>query len=198
MPDPVNERRQLGLVLGLFAGIAAVIGSDLGWDYVNGVGLGHVGVEGSVIAMALGGAGWAGRRLIALRRDLSALRVEAAALRGEADALRTKLAAESEEAARWREEAKDLIAGLSRAIDREFDRWGLSPAEREIGLLLLKGLSHHEVAGLRGVSERTVRQQARSLYKKAGLSGRADLAAYFLEDLLVPSTVASPSADEGE
>jgi DNA-binding CsgD family transcriptional regulator len=191
--DPVAERRQLALVMALFVGIAAIIGTDLAWDYIEGVGVGHVGVEGSVIAMALAGAGWAGRRLSALRRDLNALRIEAAALRGEADELRTRLAAESEEAARWRAEAKDLVAGLASAIDREFDRWGLSPAEREIGLLLLKGLSHHEVADLRGVSERTVRQQARSLYKKAGLSGRADLAAYFLEDLLLPTTPARPA-----
>ena len=32
--------------------------------------------------------------------------------------------------------------------------------------------------------ERTVREQARSLYRKSGLTGRADLAAFFLEDLL--------------
>jgi DNA-binding CsgD family transcriptional regulator len=179
------ERRQVGLILALFTGIAVVIGSDLGWDYLEGVGAGHVALEGSVILMALAGAFWSARRLVVLARSL---RAEAEALRGEADELRTRLAAESEEAARWRSEAKDLIAGLSSAIDRQFERWALSPAEREIGLLLLKGLSHHEVAEIRGVSERTVRQQARSLYKKAGLSGRADLAAYFLEDLLVPST----------
>ena len=65
-------------------------------------------------------------------------------------------------------------------------RCALSPAESEIGRLLLKGLSHHEIADLRGVSERTARQQAQSLYKKAGLPGRAGLSAYFLEDLLGP------------
>jgi hypothetical protein len=32
-----------------------------------------------------------------------------------------------------------------------------------------------------------VRQQALGIYGKAGLSGRADLAAFFLEDLLLPS-----------
>jgi len=53
---------------------------------------------------------------------------------------------------------------------------------------LLKGLSHREIADIRGVSERTVRQQSRALYRKAGLSGRADLAAYFLEDLLLPTS----------
>lgn len=63
-------------------------------------------------------------------------------------------------------------------------RWELSPAEKEVALLLLKGLSHKEIAEVRGTSEATVRQQSRALYKKAGLTGRHDLAAFFLEDLL--------------
>jgi DNA-binding NarL/FixJ family response regulator len=100
--------------------------------------------------------------------------------------LRGEAAAQRAEAERWRAEARHLIEGLGEAIDRQFERWGLSPAEREVGLLLLKGLSHHEIADLRGVSERTVRQQAQALYKKAGLAGRAELSAYFLEDLLGP------------
>ncbi len=44
-----------------------------------------------------------------------------------------------------------------------------------------------EVATARGVSERTARQQATAVYQKSGLSGRADLAAFFLEDLLLPT-----------
>jgi len=53
-------------------------------------------------------------------------------------------------------------------------------------MLLLKGLGHREVAQVRGTSERTARQQALSIYRKAGLSGRAELSAFFLEDLLPP------------
>ncbi|MBE7479700.1 MAG: LuxR family transcriptional regulator [Polyangiaceae bacterium] len=147
-----------------------------------------MGLEGTIVLLALGGGVAFSRRWLVLRRDAEELRAEARALRGEAAQLEARLADQRAEAERWRNEARDLIEGLGAAIDRQFERWGLSPAEREIGLLLLKGLSHQEVADLRGVSERTVRQQARSLYKKAGLSGRADLAAYFLEDLLVPRT----------
>ena len=51
---------------------------------------------------------------------------------------------------------------------------------------LTKGLSLKEVATVRATSERTVRAQARSLYAKAGLTGRAALSAFFLEDLLAP------------
>ena len=52
--------------------------------------------------------------------------------------------------------------------------------------MLLGGLSPKELAAVRGVSDHAVRQQARSLDAEAGLSGRAELSAFFLEDLLLP------------
>lgn len=87
---------------------------------------------------------------------------------------------------RWRNEARAYLSGLGDAIEAQFARWNLTEAEREVALLLLKGLSHQEVATVRNVSERTVREQARSIYAKTGLSGRAALSAFFLEDLLAP------------
>lgn len=87
---------------------------------------------------------------------------------------------------RWRMDARTLIKGLGDAIDEQFKRWNLTEAEREVALLLLKGLSLKEAAQVRATSERTIRAQARSLYAKAGLSGRAALSAFFLEDLMAP------------
>ncbi len=87
---------------------------------------------------------------------------------------------------RWRSEARSLLDGLGQAIETQFSRWNLTEAEREVALLLLKGLSHKEIATVRAASERTVREQARSLYSKTGLTGRAALSAFFLEDLLAP------------
>lgn len=87
---------------------------------------------------------------------------------------------------RWRSEARSHLDGLGAAIETQFSRWNLTEAEREVALLLLKGLSHQEVAAVRAVSERTVREQARSIYSKAGLTGRTALSAFFLEDLLAP------------
>ena len=87
---------------------------------------------------------------------------------------------------RWRAEARAHLNGLGQAIDAQFSRWNLTEAEREVALLLLKGLSHKEVAAIRATSERTVREQARALYAKAGLTGRAALSAFFLEDLIAP------------
>lgn len=87
---------------------------------------------------------------------------------------------------RWRAEARSHLDGLGAAIEAQFSRWSLTEAEREVALLLLKGLSHKETAQVRGVSERTVREQSRSIYAKAGLTGRTALSAFFLEDLLAP------------
>jgi DNA-binding NarL/FixJ family response regulator len=99
-----------------------------------------------------------------------------------------ELALARQEGAAWRERVKDLLQGLGGAIDQQFDRWNLTPAEKDVALLLLKGFSHKEVAQLRSRGERTVRQQALAVYRKSKLSGRASLAAYFLEDLLLPSS----------
>jgi DNA-binding CsgD family transcriptional regulator len=87
---------------------------------------------------------------------------------------------------RWRSEARSYLDGLGQAIEGQFSRWNLTEAEREVALLILKGLSHKEIATVRAVSERTVREQARSVYAKSGLTGRASLSAFFLEDLLAP------------
>ena len=87
---------------------------------------------------------------------------------------------------RWRAEARSFLNGLGEAIEAQFSRWNLTEAEREVALLLLKGLSLKEIAAIRVTSERTIRAQARSLYSKAGITGRAALSAFFLEDLLAP------------
>ena len=72
----------------------------------------------------------------------------------------------------------------------------MTAAEREIGLLILKGLSHKEIAALRATTEATVRQQAQAIYRKANLPGKTAFSAYFLEDLFAPDVPidgASPS-----
>jgi DNA-binding CsgD family transcriptional regulator len=95
----------------------------------------------------------------------------------------------------WRAEARSHLIGLGKAIEAQFSRWNLTGAERDVALLLLKGLSHKEIATIRASSERTVREQARALYAKAGLTGRSALSAFFLEDLSAP--IEGLLADQG-
>lgn len=102
--------------------------------------------------------------------------------------IRARLAARQAERDAWKESAQRALEGLASAIDAQFSAWGLTPAEREVALLLLKGYSHKHVAQETGRSERTARQHAAAVYHKAGLASRAELAAFFLDDLLLPQT----------
>lgn len=178
MSDDVSENAFPGLSVGLFALIFVLIAVDVGGDYAEGAELSHLAVEALVmLASAAAIALLLGRYLVA-RRHLRGLVADLDRARADAE--------------RWHAESQHLIAGLGAAIRKQFERWGLSPAEAEIGLLLLKGLSHKELAALRQTSERTVREQSRSIYRKAGLSGRSSLAAFFLEDLLLPARERDP------
>jgi DNA-binding CsgD family transcriptional regulator len=103
-----------------------------------------------------------------------------------AAALRHSLERQTEERDRWRTSAQHALEGLGRAIDAQFAEWRLTPAEREVALMLLKGYGHKQIAALTDRSERTVRQHAGVVYEKAGLAGRAELAAFFLHDLMLP------------
>ncbi len=116
------------------------------------------------------------------RRTSSAL----AGARRSLEATQRSLEARQAERDQWRKSAEASLAGLGVAIDRQFAAWGLTPTEREVALLLLKGFGHKQIAGTTGRSERTVRQHAVSVYQKAGLGGRAELAAFFLQDLILP------------
>lgn len=158
--------------IALFGGIAAIITADLVSDYHAGHGPLHFVLEVGAGLLALVGVAFYVRH--------------AWSLHGVADDLERDLRAEQAEAQRWRSEAQHALEGFAAAIDREFAKWNLTEAERAVALLLLKGFSHKEIAAQRGTNEGTVRQQALSIYRKAGLSGRSNLAAFFLEGLVLP------------
>ena len=174
-----SEGRGFGGLLVAFFLVTVLAGVDVALDLRHGTTLEHVLAEVGVVVVGLVGSAFMARQLLVHLRRARAAEAELRALAG-------RLKATEAEAARWRAEAADILAGLGSAIDQQFERWSLSPAEKEVALLLLKGLSHKELAEVRSVAEATARQQARAVYRKAGLSGRNDLAAFFLEDLLIP------------
>jgi len=160
------------ILAGAFTLIAVLVTWDLLSDRDAGVDTLHLVIETAVLIIAAGsGLGlllrdWQQRRRL---RELS----------GQIEQARS-------DSARWRTRYQDSIQGLSRAIQAQFGEWELTVAESEVALLILKGLQLGEIAALRETSERTVRDQARAVYRKSGLANRASLSAYFLEDLLLP------------
>lgn len=171
MPEARGGSTNLAAAI-LFVAIGAFIGVDLVLDYGSGTDPLHLVVEFTILSLAAAGAVWLVVRFLRLRESSRALQRDLESAR--------------DEARRWRGESRELLEGFGAAIDRQFERWQLTPAESEVGLLLLKGLSQKEIAGVRGTSERTVKQQAKAVYLKAGLAGRSELSAFFLEDILLP------------
>lgn len=161
---PTNKSTRAAIAL--FGAVIALALWDIWGDFGDGVSTRHILFEGTILVVAISG-------VILMWKEL--------------DVTRAGLAEALVEAELWKAESDELMKGLSVAIERQFKRWSLSAAEAEIGLFLLKGLSLKEIAFFRGTSERTVREQARSLYRKSGLSGRPALSAFFLEGLLLPT-----------
>jgi DNA-binding NarL/FixJ family response regulator len=79
--------------------------------------------------------------------------------------------------------AAELIALLTRLIeeatdlgwlvDRALRSAALTDKEREIALLVLKGLPSNEIARLMGNSDKTIRQHLSQIYSKCGVDSRA-------------------------
>ena len=83
-----------------------------------------------------------------------------------------------------RDKTARLSGDLLAVMRGQFADWGLSPSECEVALLLIKGLSMKEISSAREVKEKTIRQQATSVYAKSGYAGRHELVAHFIEDLM--------------
>ena len=131
--------------------------SDAVADLIHGVITPHLIIEGLVAVALAAGLSFG---TVALRRTIEQMKAQAAAL----------------QVAR---------GALAEVIEAQFSDWGLTPAECDVAMLALKGLDVAEIAGLRGAAQGTVRAQLSRVYAKAGVTGRAQFAAHFVEDLLV-------------
>ncbi|KAF0186867.1 MAG: hypothetical protein FD163_142 [Hyphomonadaceae bacterium] len=162
-----HERLVIGIIL---SAIAVFIGLDLFTDARQGAAWWHLAFELAIAIGAIFGV------LLLL---IGAMRLRANLAIANINISEHKATTEI-----WRARAKTYIDGLSKAINTQLDDWKLSASEKEIAFMLLKGLSLREIAQIRGTNEKTARAQATSIYQKSNLNGRADLAAFFLEDLL--------------
>lgn len=163
------ERMVILIILALVAGLVSF---DIFTDSREGVAIWHILSEGFVGFIALAGVFYLLRGAINLKHRLQKEIAEFTAFKKEAEV--------------WRASSKKYIDGLAQAIDQQLTKWNLTVAEKEVAFLLLKGLSLKEIADVRSTTEKTARVQSMSIYAKAGISGRSELSAFFLEDLLLP------------
>ena len=67
---------------------------------------------------------------------------------------------------------------------RKFDAWALTPAEKDISILLLKGLGTNEISEIRSTKIGTVKLQVHKVLQKAGASNRAEFMSLFMDEFL--------------
>ncbi|MBY0516815.1 MAG: helix-turn-helix transcriptional regulator [Bacteriovoracaceae bacterium] len=166
------------IVLLFFSGIFVF---DIIIDMRSGVAISHVWHEVVLFCIAFSASIWQLTTIIKKNKHISSLNTEL---------LETKKSYQQ-----WKERTHASAQQIRELIDVQFGLWHLSQSERDVALLLIKGLSMKEIADIRSTHEKTVRQQATSIYKKSSLSGRQELAAFFLEDILsMPQSPAPASA----
>lgn len=167
----MNQKERWTITVILFA-IAVLASVDIYNDFFEGVALWHISIEFVVGVISLAAVFYLLRGRFKLQRSLS-----------QEQKFSNELQVEAE---KWKHVSKKYTEGLSIEIGNQLDRWSLTNAEKEVAFLLIKGLSNKEIAEIRDTSVPTVRTQTNAIYSKSGLLGRSELAAFFLEELLLP------------
>jgi len=151
--------------------------TDIIFDMKEGVPLMHLVHEGALWLLTFIGAIFQYRIINWQNKEMLNFKAQIAEL----DEINTKLKIDQEQ---FEKRISHLSEEFLIYIDEQFNKWAFSRGEKEIALLLIKGLSMKEIADIRGSSENTVRQQSSQIYKKSQLNGRMELSAFFLDDLL--------------
>ncbi len=80
-------------------------------------------------------------------------------------------------------------------IGRHFTEWSLTPSERQVAVLAIKGLPIAEISRLRQTRPGTIKSQCNAIYRKAGVSGRPQLISLFIEELMDDGFSIQPISD---
>ena len=166
------SRKEKIVLVSILLIVLILVTIDVISDSYEGAEIGHLLIEGCIGLFTLFGIFYIIRDSFRTKHNLLITNQKFSAYRVEAE--------------RWQAKSRKYLDGLSLAIDEQLIKWDLSTAEKEVAFLLLKGLSQKEIANVRNTTEKTARVQSMAIYAKSGLSGRSELSAFFLEDLLVP------------
>lgn len=116
----------------------------------------HLGFE----MLAVGGLGYA---VVALRAHHRLLRSEAASSR----------------------ETIQLLRGhFDQVLGRKFPQWGLTAAERDVTLLIIRGLSIADIAAARSTAQGTIKAQSTSIFRKVGVASKAELMSVIVDEFI--------------
>lgn len=162
--------KEAAVLIFIFTVVVITSGADILADLSHGVETGHIVKEAIIVSISIIAIAW-------LLLGLYQQKLEIKSLRQELDVLDNTQTSPEKYVLEARKKLGDVVK-------QQFSEWMLTGSEIEVGWLLLKGLSLKEIAIVRNTQEKTVRQQASSIYKKSGVSGRHAFSAWFIEDIL--------------
>jgi DNA-binding NarL/FixJ family response regulator len=158
------------ILIVIFTIVVVASGADLVADLSHGATAEHVFKEAVIVVISVFAIAWVLSGLHRQKLEIRALKNELEG-RGKVQVSPKKYVLEARRK-------------LGTVVAQQFSEWKLTESEADVGWLLLKGLSLKEIALLRNTLEKTVRQQASSVYKKSGVQGRHAFSAWFIEDIL--------------
>ncbi len=116
----------------------------------------HLFTEVAVMALLVLGFALSRYALRAMQAERDVLRSDLRSLRGEFDAV----------------------------LQARFALWHLSPAQRDVALLTLRGLRIADIARMRACAEGTVKAHLSAVFRAAGVGTRNELQGLFMEEFL--------------
>ncbi|MEB4591016.1 LuxR C-terminal-related transcriptional regulator [Candidatus Thiothrix sp. Deng01] len=144
----------------------------------------HLALEALIILVSLSGVSYLIREVRQRRREIEALTKQLKITHADLSATRETLDETRASLSELDNKRIQASRQYGEVIQEQLEAWDFTTSEKEVALLLLKGLSFDEIANVRDTKEKTVRQQATAIYRKSGLNGRHEFAAWFFEDFL--------------
>jgi DNA-binding CsgD family transcriptional regulator len=158
------------LTMAFFLVVVLASISDISADISQGSKISHLAQEAVILVFAL---------IILIRLNYQVLKH-----RRHNKQLQVDMAQMSELSAKAVENLAKAKKEFGEVIAKQFIVWGLSESESEVAWFILKGFNSKEIARYRNLSDKTVRNQLSSVYKKSELKGKQVFISWFMDDLL--------------
>lgn len=88
------------------------------------------------------------------------------------------------QAASSRETIHMLRGNFDEVLRHKFEEWGLTTAERDVTLLIIRGLSVAEIAAARNTAQGTIKAQSTSIFRKIGVGSKGELMSLIIDEFL--------------
>ena len=88
-----------------------------------------------------------------------------------------------------------LRSQFDEVLHARFNEWGLTPAEKDVALFMIRGLTNEEIAAARNTAAGTIKAQSTSIFRKVGVRSKPELMSTIIDHFLDQSAGSSPRGD---